>query len=95
MKVGIITIHNSPNYGACLQSFALYQYLKLQDYNVEIIDLHRPYHADYKQSHKYVTYAESMLPLAQRLKRKIKGLINKSKQQQIPPQKVFNPAIKK
>lgn len=95
MKVGIITIHNSPNYGACLQSFALYQYLKLQDYNVEMIDLHRPYHADYKQSHKYVTYAESMLPLAQRLKRKIKRLINKSKQQQIPPQKVFNPAIKK
>ena len=95
MKVGIITIHNSPNYGACLQSFALYQYLKLQDYNVEIIDLHRPYHADYKQSHKYVTYAESMLPLTQRLKRKIKRLINKSKQQQIPPQKVSNPAIKK
>lgn len=28
MKIGIITIHNSPNYGACLQSFALYKFLE-------------------------------------------------------------------
>lgn len=47
MKIGIITIHNSPNYGACLQSFALYKFLEQQGYSTEIIDLHRPYHDDY------------------------------------------------
>ena len=39
MKIGIITIHHSCNYGACLQSFALYKYLELLGYTVEIIDL--------------------------------------------------------
>lgn len=56
MKVGIITIHNSPNYGASLQSFALYKFLELHGYNVEIIDLHRPYYDDYVVSKKYVPY---------------------------------------
>lgn len=57
MKIGIITIHNSPNYGACLQSFALYKYLKQQGHDVEIIDLHRPVaYRDYVPSKKYVAY---------------------------------------
>ncbi len=56
MKVGIITIHNSPNYGACLQSFALYEYLSQTGYDVEIIDLHRPYHADYRPSRRFRPY---------------------------------------
>ena len=43
MKIGIIKIHHSCNYGACLQSFALYKYLELLGYTVEIIDLHRPF----------------------------------------------------
>ena len=41
-KIGIITIHNSPNYGASLQSYALYKYIELSGNEVEIIDLHRP-----------------------------------------------------
>ena len=56
MKIGIITIHNSPNYGACLQSFALYKFLEQQGYSTEIIDLHRPYHDDYVVSKKYKPY---------------------------------------
>ena len=52
-KIGIITIHNSPNYGASLQAFALYEYIRQQGAEVEIIDLHRPNaHADYEQSKK-------------------------------------------
>ena len=36
MSIGIITIHNSTNYGACLQSWGLYKYLV--DAGCEIID---------------------------------------------------------
>ena len=54
-KIGIITIHNSPNYGASLQAFALYEYIRQQGAKVEIIDLYRPNaHADYIQSKKYL-----------------------------------------
>lgn len=95
MKVGIITIHNSPNYGASLQCFALYKYLELQSYDVEIINLYRPYHADYKTSRKYVTYAERMLPLTQCLKQRIKGFIRKPEKQSYTSLKESNPAIKK
>lgn len=55
MKIGIVTIHNSPNYGACLQSYALYKYLEQQGHDVEIIDLHRPIaNEDYVPSKKYI-----------------------------------------
>lgn len=54
-KIGIITIHNSPNYGACLQSYALYHYIERQGNDVEIIDLHRPAaYEDYVPSKKYM-----------------------------------------
>ena len=56
MKIGIITIHNSTNYGACLQSWALYKFLINYGYDCEIIDLHRPVHQDYIYSKKYVDY---------------------------------------
>ena len=56
MKVGIITIHNSTNYGACLQSWGLYKYLVDEGYDCEIIDLHRPVHKDYVYSDKFVDY---------------------------------------
>ena len=56
MKIGIITIHNSTNYGACLQSWGLYKYLVDTGYDCEIIDLHRPVHEDYVYSAKYVDY---------------------------------------
>lgn len=53
MRIGIITIHNSPNYGACLQSYALWKYLEDQGHDVEIIDLYRPYQKEYIKSNKY------------------------------------------
>lgn len=58
MKIGVITIHNSPSYGACLQSFALYEYLREQGHEVEIIDLHRPYQKDYVKSKVYIPYSK-------------------------------------
>ena len=37
-KIGIITFHNTRNYGASLQMFALFKYLCRQGYEVEVID---------------------------------------------------------
>lgn len=54
MKIGIITIHNSPNYGACMQSYGLYHYLLSTGLDCEVIDLHRPTHDDYVESKKFV-----------------------------------------
>lgn len=50
MKVGIITIHNSPSYGACLQTFALWKYISGVGVDCEVIDLRRPTHSDYRKS---------------------------------------------
>ena len=56
MKIGIITIHKSPNYGACLQSYALFAFLKEKGFECEIIDLLRPTHSGYIKSKVYVPY---------------------------------------
>lgn len=53
MKIGIITIHRSPSYGGSLQAYALYKYLSNIGHDVEIIDLLRPTHQEYKYSFKY------------------------------------------
>lgn len=37
-KIGILTYHNSINYGSVLQAYALTSFLKLKGYDVEIID---------------------------------------------------------
>lgn len=37
-EIGIITFHNAHNYGACLQAYALQQYLKSKGNKVQIID---------------------------------------------------------
>lgn len=55
-KVGIITIHNSPNYGACLQSYALYKYIVNQGLECELIDLKRPIHKGYVESPDFKPY---------------------------------------
>lgn len=60
-RIGIITIHNSPNYGACLQSFALCRYIEQLGYECELIDLHRPHEKKYRCSKKYVAYRESAI----------------------------------
>jgi polysaccharide pyruvyl transferase WcaK-like protein len=41
MKVGILTFHHTPNYGAALQAYALWVTIKNQGHDVEIID-YRP-----------------------------------------------------
>ena len=75
-KVGIITIHNSPNYGACLQSYALYRYIQQQGNDVEIIDLHRPVaYEDYIPSKKYVCSRPVKRSLLSKLKGNVKSLI--------------------
>ena len=38
-KVGILTFHDEPNYGAFLQTYGLYKFVSKQGYDVEIIDL--------------------------------------------------------
>lgn len=79
MKIGIITIHNSPSYGGSLQSYALYRFLELQGYDVEIIDLHRPYQRDYQVSRVYKVYSEKSLfqSLLLSLKKSVKGILEK------------------
>ncbi|NEO94751.1 MAG: polysaccharide pyruvyl transferase family protein [Moorea sp. SIO3G5] len=42
MKVGILTFHNTTNYGATLQAYALMQVIQSQGHEVELID-YRPY----------------------------------------------------
>lgn len=75
-KIGIITIHNSPNYGASLQAFALYEYIRQQGAKVEIIDLYRPNaHADYIQSKKYLPYRLQKKSGANQLKIMVKKLL--------------------
>jgi hypothetical protein len=74
-RIGVITIHNSPNYGACLQSYALYEYLRQQRHDVEVIDLHRPFHNDYIPSHKFQPYLHRFEPKVKKYKRKLKQLL--------------------
>lgn len=78
MRIGILTIHDSPNYGACLQCYALWKYLWNQGYDVEIIDLHRPgAHSDYIPSMKYQRCRPLPNTYLSQLKKKIKALIGK------------------
>lgn len=76
-KIGIITIHNSHNYGACLQAFALYKYIELQGNDCEIIDLHRPIHKDYIYEKKYSSYRNNPFTIKLRLKNGIKKCLLK------------------
>jgi polysaccharide pyruvyl transferase WcaK-like protein len=74
MKIGILTIHDSPNYGASLQCYALWEYLAEQGYDCEIIDLHRPgAHSDYVPSNKY----HRCRPLYQRKSTKLKKYVKR------------------
>lgn len=51
-KVGILTFHNTPNYGATLQCFALTTYLRSLDADVEVVN--------YQPIHALVQYAKSL-----------------------------------
>lgn len=76
-KIGVITIHNSPNYGACLQSFALYRYIEQLGYECELIDLHRPHEKDFRSSKKYIAYREGARLKIKRIIKKILRRENK------------------
>lgn len=55
LKVGIVTIQRSSNYGACLQCYALYKYIESLGFICEIIDLYRPgvKHQEYCSSKRF------------------------------------------
>lgn len=79
MNIGIITIHKSPNYGACFQSFALYSFLKSNKLDCEIIDLHRPTHSDYIPSKKFVEYRPIKETLTTKIQKFFKKLVSSPK----------------
>lgn len=83
MKIGIITIHKSPNFGACLQAFALYDYLHRENADTYVIDLLRPTHFEYKQSKKYRPFREVRKSLKARVKFFIKGLFKCNKKHSV------------
>ncbi len=101
MKVGIITIHHSPNYGACLQSFALYEYLHQAGYDVEIIDLHRPCYADYQPSRRFRPYGNRETFSLRAIARWLRSSLRKpcetaphqDKEAPVPSRKLINPAF--
>lgn len=91
-KIGIVTIHNSPNYGACLQSYALYRYIKDCGDDVEIIDLHRPCaYADYVPSKKFVPYRQNKRSLKSKIKKTVKTWFGLSQR----TSSLYSPAAKK
>lgn len=79
MKVGIITIHQSPNYGACLQSFALYTYIRQQGADCEIMDVHRPVHEDYIYEREYSSFRNNPFTLKKKAKNFVKTLLGRNK----------------
>lgn len=84
MRVGIITLHKTNNFGACLQAYALYKYISDQGYNCEIIDLLRPIHCGYRYSNKYVNMRKCQ-PSSTRLKlRALKNIVLRRKVDSLP-----------
>lgn len=72
MRIGIITIHNSPNYGASLQSYALWRYLVDCGHDCELIDLHRPFQSDYVPSKRFCPCRTPRKGIKDRLKSLVK-----------------------
>lgn len=78
MRVGILTIHNSPNYGACLQSYALYKYVsQLPGIECEVIDLHRPYEDGYVKSNRFVPYRGEPFSIKRFIKSALKKILRR------------------
>ena len=73
MKIGIITVHKSPNYGACLQAYALWKYMEQQGNDCEIIDLYRPYQEDYVPSKRFQLMRQNT-SFASRCKKAVKKI---------------------
>lgn len=77
-KIGIITIHKSPNYGACLQSYALWEYIHKMGCDVEIIDLLRPTHKEYKASRNFKECRPPKRSILAKIKSRIRTLLKKN-----------------
>ena len=78
VRVGILTIHNSPNYGASLQSFALYKYVsQMPGIECEVIDLHRPYEDGYVKSNKFVPYRREPFSIKRLVKFALKKILRR------------------
>lgn len=77
MKVGIITIHNSPSYGACLQTFALWKYISGIGVDCEVIDLRRPTHSDYRKSKHFRPMRVQAVSWKGQMTSRIQRIINK------------------
>lgn len=78
VRVGILTIHNSPNYGASLQSFALYKYVsQMPGIECEVIDLHRPYEDGYVKSNKFVPYRREPFSIKRLVKSALKKILRR------------------
>lgn len=81
MRIGILTIHDSPNYGASLQCFALWKYLTDEGYDCEVIDLHRPgAHPDYAPSRRFKRCRPLHESLIAKLKRIVKRFVGQKPQ---------------
>lgn len=78
MKVGIITIQKSPNYGACFQAYGLYSFLKKHGIECEIIDLLRPTHFEYIQSKIHKPYRQKKVGVIKGTKHIINIIFKKS-----------------
>lgn len=52
-KVCFITVQKAPNFGACLQCYALFRALTDLGYDCSCIDLLRPFHKDFKHTPGY------------------------------------------
>lgn len=77
-RVGILTIHNSPNYGASLQSYALYKYVsQLPGIECEVIDLHRPYEDGYVKSDRFVPYRGEPFSIKKSFKSVLKKILRR------------------
>lgn len=60
MKIGILTFHSAPNYGAMLQCYALQEVLKTMGHDVEVID----YRLDYRLRPYRLPNAQRFNPLS-------------------------------
>lgn len=67
MKIGLITFHRSPSYGACLQTFATVRFLQDRNYGIEVIDYNKGseykkiYSICFKEGNRALGYATSFI----------------------------------
>lgn len=57
-KVLIMTVQKAPNFGACLQAYALWKYISDLGHDCKIIDLLRPYHSDFVYTEGFDTFCK-------------------------------------